>query len=442
MTVLKQYDSGSSQWVPIISGVAGATGPTGVTGATGPTGVGATGATGTTGITGATGPTGLTGATGATGTVSLASPAFTGTPTAPTAAAGTNTTQLATTEFVTTAAAGVTSGFRNVLINGDFRINQRSFTSVTTTGTYGFDRWKQFSAGGTVTCSPQTFTLGNTISGFESPNFARIVTTGQSASTDYAVFSQPVESVRTLAGQQVTVSFWAMAASGTPKVAVELEQNFGTGGSPSSVVTTYAGQVTLSTSWVRYVTTVNVASISGKTIGTNNDNYVQLNLWLSGGTNYNSRTGSLGIQNNTIDIWGVQLEQNYQPTPFEQRPIGVELALCQRYYEKSYNIGITPGSVVNQGAFVASQSTESSGTVNYTIYFKVQKRTASYTISFWQTNGTSNKWSIGFSGVDGNITPTIPWQGEHNLVVSSAYGGCPAWVPAQVLGHWAVSAEL
>jgi len=87
-------------------------------------------------------------------------------------------------------------GFRNVIINGDFRINQRSFTSVTTTGTYGFDRWKQFNAGGTVTCSPQTFTLGNTISGFESPNFARIVTTGQSASTDYAVFSQPVESVR------------------------------------------------------------------------------------------------------------------------------------------------------------------------------------------------------------------------------------------------------
>lgn len=35
----------------------------------------------------------------------LASPAFTGTPTAPTAAPGTNTTQVATTGFVTTAAA-------------------------------------------------------------------------------------------------------------------------------------------------------------------------------------------------------------------------------------------------------------------------------------------------------------------------------------------------
>lgn len=44
------------------------------------------------------------------------SPAFTGTPTAPTASAGTNTTQLATTEFVTTAisAGGVPSGLISI----------------------------------------------------------------------------------------------------------------------------------------------------------------------------------------------------------------------------------------------------------------------------------------------------------------------------------------
>lgn len=37
------------------------------------------------------------------------SPAFTGTPTAPTAASGTNTTQLATTAFVQNAVSGLTS---------------------------------------------------------------------------------------------------------------------------------------------------------------------------------------------------------------------------------------------------------------------------------------------------------------------------------------------
>lgn len=80
MTVLKQYDSGSSQWVPIVSGTTGATGPTGPIGATGPT-----------------------------GTVSLESPTFTGTPTLPTGtiattqSPGNSTTAVATTAFVTAA---------------------------------------------------------------------------------------------------------------------------------------------------------------------------------------------------------------------------------------------------------------------------------------------------------------------------------------------------
>ena len=114
MTVLKKYNVATSQWEPIVTGVVGPTGatgvagPTGVTGATGPTGLtGATGPTGLTGATGIPGVNGPTGATGPTGTVSLASPALTGTPTAPTAAAATNTTQIATTEFVRTEVANL-----------------------------------------------------------------------------------------------------------------------------------------------------------------------------------------------------------------------------------------------------------------------------------------------------------------------------------------------
>lgn len=222
-------------------------------------------------------------------------------------------------------------GFRNLIINGDFRINQRGFTSTTTDGAYGFDRWTILTSGG-LTYSAQTFSPGNAISGYEPINFARLATSGQSASTAYSIFTQKIEGVRTCAGQQITISFWAKASSGTPKVAIELAQVFGTGGSTS--VDTYINQVTLSTSWNRYIVSCTVPSISGKTVGSAND-YFGLTLWTSAGSNFNARTGSLGIQNNTIDFWGVQVEANNVPTSFEQRPIGVELALCQRYYERS-----------------------------------------------------------------------------------------------------------
>jgi hypothetical protein len=224
---------------------------------------------------------------------------------------------------------------KNKIINGDFLINQRSFTSITASG-YGFDRFSYIFTGGTVTYSSESFTLGSApVAGYEGKSFARVATTGQSLSTEFTIFRQPIESVRTLAGQTATISFWAKADSGTPKVSVELDQAVGTGGSPSGGGQTYAGQVTLSTSWVRYSVTVAVPSLSGATIGTNEDSSLRINLWLSAGSNFNARTNSLGIQNNTIDFWGVQVEAGSVATAFQTATgtLAGELAACQRYYQ-------------------------------------------------------------------------------------------------------------
>jgi hypothetical protein len=227
------------------------------------------------------------------------------------------------------------TSFRNVLINGDFRINQRAFTSKGAAATvdYGFDRWFIYSSEGNATISPQTFALGNVISGHESSNFLRLTTPSTTKTNAFDLVGQRVEDVRTLAGQTATISFWAKAGSGTPSVSLELTQNFGTGGSPSADVNTYVNKITLSTSWTRYTMTISVPSISGKTIGTTvNTSYLELDIWGSAGSNFNARTNSLGNQNNTFDFWGIQMEKGSIATPFEQRPIGTELALCQRYY--------------------------------------------------------------------------------------------------------------
>jgi hypothetical protein len=222
----------------------------------------------------------------------------------------------------------------NVIINGAFEINQRAFTSTTVSGTYGFDRWRISSAGGTTTYSTQAFTPGTApLTFFEGRNFARLVTSGQSGTDDFAGLAQRVEDVRTLAGQTVTFSFWAKAASGTPKVAVAFEQVFGTGG--SSAVIVEAGQVTLSTSWARYSLTVAIPSISGKTVSDTNSS---LYAWLftSGGSGLSSYVGNLGVQNITVDFWGVQVEAGQTATPFRRNANSIqgELAACQRYYNR------------------------------------------------------------------------------------------------------------
>lgn len=226
---------------------------------------------------------------------------------------------------------------KNKIINGDFNINQRAFSSTTTSDSYGFDRWFAPLNDGTCTYSAQTFTSGAApVAGYESANFARIVTTGQTLASARAALTQRMEDVRTFAGQTVTVSFWAKAATGTPSIAIEFAQNFGSGGSPSASVSAIgAVKVAITTSWVRYSSTISIPSISGKTIGTTaNTSFLQLALYVSAGTDYNARTGSLGIQTGTFDIWGVQVETGAVATPFTTATgtLAGELAACQRYY--------------------------------------------------------------------------------------------------------------
>jgi hypothetical protein len=224
---------------------------------------------------------------------------------------------------------------KNKIINGDFLINQRGFSS-SISGAYLFDRWNSSVVGGTCTQTAQTFTLGTApVAGYEGRNFFQVAISGQSAAGDLYLWQQKIESVRTFANQAVTISFWAKASSGTPAIAVELQQNFGTGGSPSAIVNTGTTKQTISTSWARYTYSITVPSISGKTIGTNNDDHLALNIWLSAGSTFNSRTDSLGIQNSTFQLWGFQVEAGSVATAFQTATgtLAGELAACQRYFQ-------------------------------------------------------------------------------------------------------------
>lgn len=326
-------------------------------------------------------------------------------------------------------------GFRNKIINGDFNINQRGVTTTTSGGTFVFDRWMQWSADGTSTFSSQSFTAGNAISGQEPIKYAQVVTSGQTLASAQSLTQQRVEDVRTCAGQQVVVSFWARAGSGTPKIAVEIEQNFGSGG--SSVVNYYGGFATISTTWSRYSVALTVPSVAGKTIGTSS--FMALNLWVSSGATNGFRNGSMGIQNNTFEFWGVQLEQNLQPTPFEQRPIGVELALCQRYFEKSYNATEYAGtsSPLNSVTYYITGLATATHDFYYRQPFIVTKR-ATPTVYVYSNAGTVSKASD-YNAGGADIAASVPQAGFAGFAIN-ANGASASSINVQ--WHWTASAEL
>jgi hypothetical protein len=287
---------------------------------------------------------------------------------------------------------------KNKIINGDFYVNQRNFTS-TTTSSYGFDRWRYEFSSGTNTYSAQTFTPGTApVAGYEGKNFAQMAITGQSATSAYNILGQRLEDVRTFAGQTVTLSFWAKASSGTPKIGLEITQVFGSGGSPSAFVSTPMGAITTSTSWVRYSKTIAVPSISGKTIGTDaNSSFIEANLWLSAGSDHNTRASSIGINNSTFQIWGVQLEQGSTATAFQTATgtIQGELAACQRYYYRLTSANNYGGAFAFAGTFSGQGANTAAGGIVLPVYMR---RTPS---------GTTVSGTYTFAGSGVNPTVTI-----------------------------------
>jgi hypothetical protein len=239
--------------------------------------------------------------------------------------------------------AGNLGMFRNKIINGNFDVWQRGTSfSVTTTATYTTDRWVvQFDgSGATRTISQQAFTPGQTSVPYEPTYFLRFAQSVAGSGGANNVLAQKVESVRTLAGQTATLSFYAKADANR-SVQLNLTQVFGSGGSPSSSVYSTYSTAALTSSWAKYVFTWTLPSIAGKTLGTNNDDSLTVQFFLPINATF------------TIDVAQVQLEAGSAATPFEVRPYAAELALCQRYYEVI--IGDTQGRSIMDTVYFGTE---------------------------------------------------------------------------------------
>jgi hypothetical protein len=218
---------------------------------------------------------------------------------------------------------------KNKIINGDFYVNQRNFTTIPSGGGFVFDRFQCAPSGATAAASAQTFALGTApVAGYEGKNFLRWdVTTGN----DFCRVVHTIESVRTFAGQTATLSFWAKGTNPTTagNLKTSIVQNFGTGGSPSSQIRSAEQTFVLTANWTRYSFTFSLPSIASKTIGTDNNDRLEIEI---------GQQSSASTDAWTLDLWGVQLEAGSTATAFQTATgtIQGELAACQRYY---YRLG-------------------------------------------------------------------------------------------------------
>ena len=322
---------------------------------------------------------------------------------------------------------------KNKIINGDFRVWQRgtSFTNNANTA-YNADRFKQFydGAGATRIISQQTFTPGTAPAApYESQYFLRFNQSVAGTLGTFNTLTQPIEDVRTLAGNTVTLSYWAKAAA-TLSLTIEADQGFGSGGSSTVTTSVVSGQ-TITTSWVRYSHTFTMPSVSGKTIGTSS--FVNLSFKLPLNTTF------------TFDTWGWQLEQGQTATAFQTATgtIQGELAACQRYFETSYNAGITPADGAGAPAFQLVGGALFTNQARVPVFYKVPKRVAA-SVAFFRSNVGSNAgcWTY--------------WSGGNTDATSMGYDGTQIGyyaTPSRTSGYtvngayvfngdWTASAEL
>ncbi|MBP0714804.1 hypothetical protein ABXK61_15970 [Burkholderia sola] len=202
-----------------------------------------------------------------------------------------------------------------------------SFSISGQTKTYTADMW-YCDAGfsGVATVSQDTRTLGGEPSGMTRPSKYRLKFQQTTSASIESRIGQALESVAQYNGQSITVSYWLQSDVNMNVVNVNLIQNFGTGGSPSSTVTTTKAVTwAVTTTEKRFSVRLDVPSISGKTLGTNGNDYLAVELRTQTGLTF-----TLYVDQAQIDVCGSAASSDTTgaggtPQPFRYRGPALEM---------------------------------------------------------------------------------------------------------------------
>ena len=363
-----------------------------------------------------------------------------------TTAAMFDTNQNATMNYIS---AQNTFGFKNRIINGAMVIDQRNAgASVTPTdGAYTLDRYKvRVSHASKLTVQQNAGSVTPPV-GFT--NYIGITSSSAYSvtSTDYFVLVQDIEGFNTAdlmfgsaSAKTITLSFQVYSSlTGTFSGALR-NSAFN-----RSYVFSYS--IPVANTWTTISVTI-AGDTTGTWLGATNGIGLDVSFNLGCGSTYSTTAGSwqasnytaatgatsvVGTNGATFYITGVQLEKGSIATPFDYRDYGRELIMCQRYYERSYNIGTatgTPGTTSSLGTFPAAYA------VYFVANFKVTKRVNPTVVGYSPYDGASGNYSVNNTSniaLSGTIS-----NGTQGVILFT--GSSPGNVSAYV--HFTADSEL
>jgi hypothetical protein len=347
--------------------------------------------------------------------------------------------------------------FRNRIINGGMVIDQRNAGAAVNTSSlekFIVDRWKFFE-NGSMDFSGQRSTTAP--AGFLN---SLLITTAASSSPSSGQRSQLQHLIEGLnvadlgwgaaGAQTITLSFWVRSS---------LTGQFGGALQNGAQNYSYPFTFTINSANTFEFKTVTVAGPTAGTWNTDNTTGILINFDLGMGSSllgtagswsandYRGVTGDVKLSENngaTFYITGVQLEVGSVATPFERRPYGTELALCQRYYEKSFNTEVAPSNGADSTNFSTSTGVSTGVGTNRnaqgtSVFFAVKKRASPSVAKFGNSEGNWAWQSPSNSTINwsSNLNPTNIGTGGFmfNQQVADA-------TLIFVIGHWAASSEL
>ena len=353
-------------------------------------------------------------------------------------------------------------GFKNRIINGNMAISQGAAAATITPAVtsayatnYPVDRFEVIVGAASKLTTAQSSTAAT---GF---NFSTLIT----SSSSYTVGAGEIFAIRhkiegfntsdlafgTVNAQKITLSFWVRSSvTGT----------FGGSIQNSAASRSFPFTYTINViDTFEYKTITIPGDTSGTWIGATNGIGLTINFGLGVGATYSgtanawagadyrsatSATSVVAANLRTFYITGVQVEKGSTATSFDYRPYTTELALCQRYFTKSFATTTAPANSSSAPYEGVGASFIGGYFSSNFVPFPVTMRAVPTMTYFSSPNGTptNDRWQIydgGWANASSLNGSNITVNGFQN---SWVYSSATLKGAYYISGHFTASIEL